>query len=89
MDLHIPDEILKSANLTPETFRLEAACRLFDAEVLAMREARLLSGLSRPAFENELVRRGIAVYRPRLDDVLQELAEIREEWRLRRGGAAA
>lgn len=89
MDLHVPDDILKAANLTPEALRLEVACRLFDADVIDFQGARRLSGLTRPALEHEMFVRKIPVFRPRLDDVLEDLRELREERARREGGAAA
>jgi predicted HTH domain antitoxin len=62
MPLHITDEELQAAGLTPETARVELACRLFQAGRLTKVQARMLAGLGRLDFEDELIARKIPVY---------------------------
>jgi predicted HTH domain antitoxin len=62
MTINIPDDILKRAGVTERELLIELACRLFDAEKLGKGEAAALCGLDRPAFEDELDKRGLAMY---------------------------
>jgi predicted HTH domain antitoxin len=55
------------------TARIEIACRLFDAGKLPLWPAAQVAGMSRVAFENELRTRGIAIYRPTVEDLEQDL----------------
>jgi predicted HTH domain antitoxin len=72
MTLFIPDDILKEAGLTEGEALVEFACRLFDAGKLSKTAAARLCGLERTAFEAELHRRGLAVYRTTLEDYEQD-----------------
>lgn len=89
MVINIPDDILQSTGLSAQELVIEIAARLFDADKLGFHAARRLAALSRLEFENRLRERGIAIYRPRLEDVKQELREIREERGKRASGHAA
>ncbi|HYE63738.1 MAG TPA: UPF0175 family protein [Phycisphaerales bacterium] len=62
MTITIPDEVLKSSGLTEREVLLELACRLFDIDRLTKHEAASMCGLDRPSFEDELFKRGLAVY---------------------------
>lgn len=68
MTFSIPDDILREAGLTESEALVELACRLFDAGRLSKEAAVRLCGLERTAFEAELYRRGLAVYRTTLED---------------------
>lgn len=72
MTFHIPDDILKEAGLSEREALLEFACRLFDAGKLSKSAASRLCALDRPAFEAELHKRGLAVYRTSLADYEQD-----------------
>ena len=74
MPLTISDEVLQSAGLTEEEARVEIACRLFDAEKLALWPAAQLAGMTRLEFEEELRRRKIPIYRPTVEDLQADLA---------------
>ena len=63
MALVIPDDVLRDMNLDERQARIEIACRLFDGGKLHLWPAAKLAGLSRGEMEEELMRRGIAVYR--------------------------
>jgi predicted HTH domain antitoxin len=76
MTLTIPDEILSEAGLTEGEALTEFACRLFDAGRLPLWPAARLADLSRAAMEEQLRQRGIAIYRPTLDDLAHDLAAI-------------
>ena len=62
MIITIPDDILKHTGLTEREVVLELACRLYDTDRLTKFEASQLCGLDRPSFEDELMKRGLAVY---------------------------
>lgn len=76
MPVVIPDETLEAAGLTEREAAIEIACHLFDTGKLALWPAAKLAGLSRSAFEGELGRRGIAVYRPTAQDLADDLAAL-------------
>jgi predicted HTH domain antitoxin len=76
MPLTITDEQLQSLGLDEREARIEFACRLFDAEKLQLWPAAKLAGLSRVEMEDELARRGIAIYRPTLADIKEDLRTI-------------
>lgn len=76
MSLTIPDEVLRQAGLDEREALIEFACRLFDAEKLELWPAAKLAGLSRVEMEDELTRRRIAIYRPTLDDLAEDLDAI-------------
>jgi predicted HTH domain antitoxin len=73
MPLTLSDEVLKQAGMSAEEARVEIACRLFDAGKLALWPAAQLAQLSRVAFEEELHRREIRIYRPTVDDLKADL----------------
>ena len=78
MTITIPDDILAQAGLTEGDALIEFACRLFDADRLTRHAASRLAGLERVAFEIELRKRGIAVYRPTVEDFRQDMETIRQ-----------
>ena len=76
MPLLISDEALEEAGLSPQEAIIEFACRLFDLGRLDLWPAAKLAGLSRVDFEDELFDRGIAIYRPTLEDLEMEMAAM-------------
>lgn len=68
MTIFIPDDILNEAGLAQGEALIEFACRLFDAGRLSKGAGARLAGLDRTAFEAELHKRGLAVYRTTLED---------------------
>ena len=76
MPLTIPDDILKQAGLTENEARVEVACRLFDAGKLALWPAAEWADLTRVEFEQELLVRNIAVYRPTRQDLEAEVSAL-------------
>lgn len=76
MPLVISDEQLRVMNMDERNAQIEIACRLFDAERLSLPAAAGFAGLSRAAMEGELRRRQIAIYRPTLEDLHQDLAVL-------------
>ena len=77
MPLTIPDEVLKEAGLSEREALIEFACRLLDAGKLALWPAAKLAGLSRVEFKQELRQRKIPIYRPRLEDLADDLAALK------------
>ena len=75
--LKIPDEVLQEAGLSEQEALLEFACRLFDAGKLPLWSAAKLAGLDRRQFEDALLERKIAIYRPAVEDLTQDLATLK------------
>jgi predicted HTH domain antitoxin len=61
--ISIPDEVTKRLGGGEREVLIELACRLFDADLLEKPDATRLCGLERAAFEAELRKRGLAVWR--------------------------
>lgn len=80
MPLTIPDDLLKRMGMTEQEARIEIACRLFDAQIISKPTATRLAELTRPAFEGELMERGLAVLRMDEQYVREELEAV-ERWR--------
>lgn len=78
MTLHLSEDILKQAGLTEQDVVIELACHLFDAERLPLWPAAQLCGMDRVAFEEELRKRKIAIYRPTVEDVLEDLRTLND-----------
>jgi predicted HTH domain antitoxin len=79
MVLNIPDNLLQQAGFADEREALvEFACRLFDAGRLPLWPAAQLAGLTRSQFEQELRHRGIAIYRPTIEEFEEDLRTIRK-----------
>ena len=76
LTLSLSDEVLQQAGMSAEEARIEIACRLFDAEKLALWPAAQLAELSRVAFEEELHRRRIPIYRPTIADLKADLETL-------------
>jgi predicted HTH domain antitoxin len=70
----IPDEFLKEAGLDEREAVVELACRLFDVGKLSLISAARLAGLDRHGMEEALAQRKIAIYRPTIQDVMDDLA---------------
>ncbi len=77
MPLIVSDEELREAGMTEQEARIELACRVFDAGRLDLWPAAKFAGLARGEFEEELITRGISVYRPTIDDVRSDLESLR------------
>ena len=77
MSVVIPDETLQQTGLTEREALVEIACHLFDTGRFALWPAAKLVGMSRVEFEGELARRKIAIYRPTVEDLAEEMAALR------------
>ena len=77
MPLTIGDDLLAEAGLSERDARIEIACRLYDAGKLTMPAATRWAGLGRTQFEEELLRREIAISRPTSEDLKQDLETLR------------
>ena len=86
MPLTITDDQLQAMKMTEREARIEIACRLFDAEKLDLWPAAQFAGLSRAEMEGELRARKIAIYRPTVEDLEQDLKAL-ERLRRRRHSA--
>jgi len=78
MCLEISDSLLDQIGLTPRQAVIEMACWLFDTQRLELWPAAQLAGLSRVEFEAELRSREIAIYRPTVEDVVNDLKAIED-----------
>ena len=86
MPVVISDETLREAGLTEREAVVEFACHLFDAGKLALWPAAKVAGLSRSEFERELGQRKIAVYRPTVNELREDLEKCSTAWDSDRGG---
>ena len=77
MPLTISDETLKEAGLSEKEAQIEIACRLYDAGKLQLWPAAKFAGLGRGEFEEQLHQRNIAVYRPTIEDLKQDLETLK------------
>jgi predicted HTH domain antitoxin len=71
--LTIPDDLLLEAGLNEHEALVEFACRLFDGGKLTLWSGAKWAGLTRTAFEEELLRRRIPIHRPGLADLADDL----------------
>jgi predicted HTH domain antitoxin len=78
MPLTLSDDILKKAGMSADEARVEIACRLFDAEKLALWPAAQLAEMTRIQFEAELSRRKIPIYRPTIADIDSDLRAFKK-----------
>jgi len=76
MPVVISDETLGEAGLSECEALVEIACRLFDAGKLTLWSAARLAELSRVGFEQELIARQIALYRPTVNDLEADLKAL-------------
>jgi predicted HTH domain antitoxin len=76
MPLTITDDELRELGMSERDARIEVACRLFDAGKLQLWPAAKFAGLARVEMEAELGRRNIPIYRPSVDDLKQDLANL-------------
>src|SRR5205085_2302488 len=63
MPLTITDQQLRAMGMDEAKARIEIACRLFDAGLMAFGHASSLAGISQDAMGEEIERRGIPRYR--------------------------
>ena len=76
MPITISDDLLRETGLSEREALVEVACRLFDAGKLTLWSAARWTGLSRVDFEDQLRQRHIAIYRPGLDDLADDLVTL-------------
>ena len=77
MPLTITDEQLRTLGLSEREAAVEFACRLFDAGRLTFHQAMRLASLDRVDFEAALRGRGIAIYRPTVEDLQREVDALK------------
>ncbi len=78
MPLIVSDEQLQEAGLTEHEARIELACRSFEANRMTLFAASRLAGMDRTDFELALLARGIAIYCPTKDELLEDIRNLRE-----------
>ena len=84
MPLLIDDETLDALGLTEREARIEIACRLYDAEKIALWPAAKLAGFgTRSEMEAELLDRGLAVFRYTEEDWEQDRKHIEKAMGIR------
>ena len=77
MCLHISSDLLKYAGLNDREATIEIACCLFKARKIALWPAAQIAGLSRVEMEGQLRLRGIPVYYPTVEDLMEDLETIK------------
>jgi len=65
-------------NLSERDAKVEIACHLFEVGRLRFHAAMRLAGVERGVFEEALNLRGIAIHRPTVDDLQQDLAALKK-----------
>ncbi|MFO7902844.1 MAG: UPF0175 family protein [Planctomycetota bacterium] len=78
MPLTIPDEWLHEAGISSDDARVELACRLYDSGRLSFGQAIRWSGLARTDFEAAMLTRGLALYRPTVEDLEHDLETLEQ-----------
>jgi predicted HTH domain antitoxin len=78
MPVVIPDDAIREAGLSDHEVLVEFSCHLFDVGKLTLPSAVRMAGLSRVAFEQELRARHIAIYRPTIQDLKDDLAAFEQ-----------
>jgi predicted HTH domain antitoxin len=76
MPLVIPDDALREAGLSENDALIEIARRLLEAGKLSLWGAARLAGLSRVAFEDQLLARRVPWLRPDAADLADDLAAL-------------
>jgi len=71
--LQIPDEVLQEAGMTGDDALLELALRLFETGRLSLPSAARLARLDRSAMEDALLAHRIPVYKPAVEDFINDL----------------
>jgi predicted HTH domain antitoxin len=77
MGLHISSDQLREAGLDEREALVEFACRLFQAGKLSLWPAAKMAGVSKVEMEAQLRRRGIPIYSPTLDDLREDMENIK------------
>ena len=77
MVLTFTNDELRAMGMSAGEARMEIACRLFDAGRVGFHAGMRLAGLDRIEFEQSLRARGIAIHRPTVDDLREDLAALR------------
>jgi predicted HTH domain antitoxin len=77
MSVVIADKFLEQAGLSEQEALVEFACHLFDTGKLALWPAAQLAGLTRGEMEDELISRGIALYRITAKELAEDLDALK------------
>lgn len=84
MTFEIPEDIQRISGLTEREAVVELACRLFAAGRMDLPAATRWTGLDRTAFESELISRGVAPFKPTVDDLRTDMETLSHLERIRR-----
>jgi predicted HTH domain antitoxin len=76
-DLVVPKDVLSSAHLSADEFKIEIATHLYATKRLTMGQAKRFAGLDQIAFQHELAKRDIHIHLT-WDDVEKDLENLRE-----------
>ncbi|MBW3571507.1 MAG: UPF0175 family protein [Gemmatimonadetes bacterium] len=79
--LSIPDEVLRSANMTEQEMVVELAIALYQREKVTIEQAAGMAGMDRIAFQRELANRDLYLTLD-VDDLEQDIATLRGLGRL-------
>lgn len=79
--LTIPDELLRSANMTEQEMVVELAIALYQREKVTIEQASRLAGMDRIEFQRELANRDLYLTLD-VDDLEQDIATLRALGRL-------
>ncbi len=77
MGLHISSDLLREAGLDEREALVEFSCRMFQAKKLGLWPAAKMAGLSRVEMEGEVRKRDIALYSPTVDDLREDMTNLK------------
>ncbi len=75
MNLIIPDEIIKQANISPQQLLIEIACYLYDKKIFSMGQARRFADIDQITFQKELAKRNYYIHFSS-DDLKKDIENI-------------
>jgi|APCry4251928276_1046603.scaffolds.fasta_scaffold152724_2 predicted HTH domain antitoxin len=76
MLIEIPDAIIRQANVTEDTVRLQIAITLFQEEIFTLGQASEFLGVPQLIFQKELAKRKISVHYD-VEDFREDLKTLR------------
>ncbi|MBM81092.1 MAG: hypothetical protein CMJ78_10920 [Planctomycetaceae bacterium] len=76
MSLTIPDQWLAEAGITEQEARLELACRLYDSGQLTLAQGIRWPDVTRTAFEDALLDRGLPIHKLSTEDLAHDLKSL-------------
>ncbi|NER35974.1 MAG: UPF0175 family protein [Oscillatoria sp. SIO1A7] len=82
MTVVIPDDILKSAEMSEAELKLEIAIMLFQQDKISIGKARRLAEMNLLDFQREIAQRGICIHYD-VEEFEEDLKTLREMGRIR------